>query len=296
MELRDLKAFVVLGELLHFGQAASRLHITQSALSKQIRRLEDEVGAPLFARNAGSTRLTKLGCALLDDAARLLDDSQAWLRQAADLQAGRSGSLRIGFGASTHTLLPGLIARFRHSRPQVRITLSDLSSHHQWQAMREGRLDLGFCRLPAPSGWPSLPVLRDSFLAVLPPDYPADASLQAVSTLPLVIIRRELAPAYHDQVQYYLASSGLDCCDILAVSDFPAAIALVAAGLGWALLPASTSLGAQQVRSIRLQEKAASWQIGLIRPPGTAAPLVEDFWEMVRLSLADSPGTLPARK
>lgn len=285
MELRDLKAFVVLGERLHFGQAASRLHITQSALSKQIRRLEEEVGAPLFTRNANSTRLTELGSALLDDATQLLDDSQAWLRKAADLQAGRSGSLRIGFGASTHSLLPGLIARFRQQRPQVRITLSDLSSHHQWQAMREGRLDLGFCRLPAPSGWPSLPVLQDSFQAVLPPDYPPDTALQSLGNLPLVIIRRDLAPAYHDQVQYYLASSALDCRDILPVTDFPAAVALVAAGLGWALLPASTSLGGQPVCCILLQHAAATWQIGLIRPPGVAGPLLEHFWEMVRQSL-----------
>ncbi|WP_159875469.1 LysR family transcriptional regulator [Aquitalea denitrificans] len=291
MELRDLKAFVVLGELLHFGQAASRLHITQSALSKQIRRLEDEVGAPLFERNANRTRLTELGRALLADAAQLLDDSLSWLRQAADLQAGRSGSLRIGFGASTHTLLPGLIARFRQQRPQVRITLSDLSSHHQWQAMREGRLDLGFCRLPAPSGWPSLPVVQDCFQAVLPPGYPPDTNLHSLGSLPLVIIRRDLAPAYHDHVQYLLASSALDCRDILPVSDFPAAIALAAAGLGWALIPASASLGGQQVRSILLREEAAVWQIGLIRPPGVAGPLVESFWEMVRQSLPVEPDT-----
>ena len=58
MELRDLKAFVTLGEVLHFGQAAARQHITQSALSKQIRRLEGEFGGELFERNASSTRLT----------------------------------------------------------------------------------------------------------------------------------------------------------------------------------------------------------------------------------------------
>lgn len=64
MELRDLKAFVTTGEVLHFGQAAVRQHITQSALSKQIRRLEEELGGELFERNASSTRLTVLGRAL----------------------------------------------------------------------------------------------------------------------------------------------------------------------------------------------------------------------------------------
>ena len=61
MELRDLKAFVTLGEVLHFGQAAVRQHVTQSALSKQIKRLEGELGCELFGRTARTTRLTILG-------------------------------------------------------------------------------------------------------------------------------------------------------------------------------------------------------------------------------------------
>ena len=58
MELRDLRAFATLGELLHFGQAAERMHVTQSALSKQIQRLEGEFGGALFERGQAGTRLT----------------------------------------------------------------------------------------------------------------------------------------------------------------------------------------------------------------------------------------------
>ncbi|WP_218645176.1 LysR family transcriptional regulator [Aquitalea sp. LB_tupeE] len=286
MEVRDVKAFVVLGELLHFGQAASRLHITQSALSKQIRRLEDEVGAALFERSAGGTVLSSLGQALHADACQWLEDGQIWLRKAKAVQAGTAGSLRIGFGSSTHALLPALLSHFRQQRPQVQIVLNDLSSHHQWQAMREGRLDLGFCRLPAPVGWPCLTVLQDRFMAVLPAELPPDGTLQDLAALPLALVGRDKAPAYHDHVQHYLASAQLHSAGQQNVSDFPAAIALAAAGIAWSIIPASTSLGQQRVRTVQLEGEAACWEIGLIRPPGKPSALVAGFWELAAQHLA----------
>ena len=106
MELRDLKSFVTLGEVLHFGQAAARQHITQSALSKQIRRLEGEFGGELFERNASNTRLTPLGRALYGDACALVAQSEQLGRTARDVLAGNVGTLRIGFGVATKILVP----------------------------------------------------------------------------------------------------------------------------------------------------------------------------------------------
>ncbi|WP_439824339.1 LysR family transcriptional regulator, partial [Aeromonas caviae] len=96
MELRDLKAFVTLGEVMHFGQAAARQHVTQSALSKQIRRLETALGGELFERNAGSTRFTALGRALYGEACTLVAQSEQLARSARDVLAGNGGTLRIG--------------------------------------------------------------------------------------------------------------------------------------------------------------------------------------------------------
>jgi len=101
MELRDLKAFVTLGEVMHFGQAAARQHVTQSALSKQIRRLEAALGGELFERNAGSTRFTALGRALYGEACTLVAQSEQLARSARDVLAGNGGTLRIGFGVAT---------------------------------------------------------------------------------------------------------------------------------------------------------------------------------------------------
>ncbi|MGL4268858.1 MAG: LysR family transcriptional regulator, partial [Plesiomonas sp.] len=93
MELRDLRAFVTLSDVLHFGQAAERLHITQSALSKQIKRLELALGGALLARSAGATTLTPLGRALLDDARDIVRLSAQLPLTAQDVLSGNRGLL-----------------------------------------------------------------------------------------------------------------------------------------------------------------------------------------------------------
>ena len=300
MELRDLKPSVTLGEVLPFGQAAARQHITQSALSKQIRRLEVAFGGELFERNASSTRLTPLGRALYGDACALVAQSEQLGRTARDVLAGNGGTLRIGFGVATKLLVPAAIARFRATRPGVGIELNDLSTHHQLLALSEGRLDLGFCRLPAPKGWPVLPVVRAHFVAVLPAGYQGVTGLSDLLDKPLAILRRDKAPSFHDQFVHYLAQSGLRFQEIQYVNDFAAGIATAAAGIAWTLVPSSTTIEHPDVITLPLREAEASWIIGLIRPPGGDNPLIAPFWQTVAelgdpalTALADQGGSEP---
>ncbi|WP_017408260.1 LysR family transcriptional regulator [Aeromonas hydrophila] len=281
MELRDLKAFVTLGEVLHFGQAAVRQHVTQSALSKQIRRLEEELGGELFERNASSTRLTVLGRALYQDASALVAASEQLGRTARDVLAGNSGTLRIGFGVATKILVPAAIARFRTERPQVTIELNDLSTHHQLLALSEGKLDLGFCRLPAPKGWHCLPVVRAHFVAVLPASYAGVRELADLVDKPLAILRRDKAPSFYDHLMNYLAQSGLRFRDIQYVNDFAAGVATAAADIAWTLVPSSTTIEHPDVLTLPLRDTEASWIIGLIRPPHSKGPLIDAFWQIV---------------
>lgn len=293
MELRDLKAFVTLGEVLHFGQAAVRQHVTQSALSKQIRRLEEELGGELFERNASSTRLTVLGRALYQDASALVAASEQLSRTARDVLAGNSGTLRIGFGVATKILVPAAIARFRTERPQVTIELNDLSTHHQLLALSEGKLDLGFCRLPAPKGWHCLPVVRAHFVAVLPASYAGVRELADLVDKPLAILRRDKAPSFYDHLMNYLAQSGLRFRDIQYVNDFAAGVATAAADIAWTLVPSSTTIEHPDVLTLPLHDTEASWIIGLIRPPHSKGPLIDAFWQIVA-DLSEPTPTLQA--
>ncbi|MBM0490740.1 LysR family transcriptional regulator [Aeromonas jandaei] len=281
MELRDLKAFVTLGEVLHFGQAAVRQHVTQSALSKQIRRLEDELGGELFERNASTTRLTVLGRALYEDARSLVTASEQLSRTARDVLAGNVGTLRIGFGVATKILVPAVIARFRAERPQVTIELNDLSTHHQLLALSEGKLDLGFCRLPAPKGWHAMPVEQAHFVAVLPASYRDVKELADLVDKPLAILRRDKAPSFYDHLMNYLAQSGLRFQGIQYVNDFAAGVATAAAGIAWTLVPSSTTIEHPDVIILPLTESEACWAIGLIRPPNSHSPLADAFWQTV---------------
>ncbi|MBL0612581.1 LysR family transcriptional regulator [Aeromonas jandaei] len=281
MELRDLKAFVTLGEVLHFGQAAVRQHVTQSALSKQIRRLEEELGGELFERNASTTRLTVLGRALYEDARAVVIQSEQLSRTARDVLAGNVGTLRIGFGVATKILVPAVIARFRAERPQVTIELNDLSTHHQLLALSEGKLDLGFCRLPAPKGWHAMPVERAHFVAVLPASYREVRKLADLVDKPLAILRRDKAPSFYDHLMNYLAQSGLRFQGIQYVNDFAAGVATAAAEIAWTLVPSSTTIEHPDVITLPLTESEACWAIGLIRPPNSHSPLADAFWQTV---------------
>ena len=202
-------------------------------------------------------------------------------RTARDVLAGNGGTLRIGFGVATKLLVPAAIARFRASRPGVGIELNDLSTHHQLLALSEGRLDLGFCRLPAPKGWPVLPVVRAHFVAVLPAGYQGVTGLSDLLEKPLAILRRDKAPSFHDQFVHYLAQSGLRFQEIQYVNDFAAGIATAAAGIAWTLVPSSTTIEHPDVITLPLREAEASWIIGLIRPPGGDNPLIAPFWQTV---------------
>src|SRR5262245_31417174 len=128
MELSRLRSFIVLAERLHFGEAARLLHLSQPALIKQIRQLEDEVGAPLFDRGRHGARLTEVGSLFAEEARRLVQQAEAALELGRRAARGEVGRLAIGFGFSTVTLVPRVISKFRLRHPGVEIELRDMST------------------------------------------------------------------------------------------------------------------------------------------------------------------------
>src|ERR1044071_3773497 len=131
MDITRLRSFVALADRLHFGQTAKQVHLSQPALSKQIRLLEEEVGAPLFHRDRHGVRLTSVGAALADDARDLVLQTDAVLERARRAARGEIGRLAIGFGLSTLTLVPCVVSRFRRERPHVEISMRDMSTVDQ---------------------------------------------------------------------------------------------------------------------------------------------------------------------
>ena len=149
MELRQLRYFLTVAEELHFGRAAEREHIAQPALSQQIRRLEHELGVPVFDRSSRRVQLTEPGRILVDLARGILDqadDAIALVRQAGH---GREGRLRLAYANGSDRGAPAAVVdRFRAARPRVELTLSTQYDEECRVQLREGVIDAAFFWMP----------------------------------------------------------------------------------------------------------------------------------------------------
>ncbi|MFE4975645.1 LysR family transcriptional regulator [Kitasatospora sp. NPDC056651] len=147
MELRTLRYFVAVAEELHFGRAATRLHMSQPPLSRAIKQLEAGIGAPLFVRSSTGVVLTPVGSVLLDEARALLDHADR-IRARVNAAAGVA-AITIGIlGDGTDPGVARLAAAFRRSRPGVDIRVRDTDLTDPTCGLRAGLVDVALTRAP----------------------------------------------------------------------------------------------------------------------------------------------------
>nr|WP_218863303.1 LysR substrate-binding domain-containing protein [Pigmentiphaga litoralis] len=245
VELRQLRYFSVLAEELNFTRAAARLHISQPPLSMQIAQLETELGAALFRRTSRRVELTEAGVCFLHDVravlARLKD---AGVRVRA-VDQGLAGRVEVGLSGS-HFLgpLPDLIARYATTHPDVSVILNEMKPSDQIDALREHRIDVSFTRACITDPLlDCVPLWPDPVLAVLPAGHPLAAKRQLrlaeLADEHFVVLRRDTS-AFAQHIFDCCAKAGFTPRASQAVSEVPAQLNLVEAGLGVALVPAST--------------------------------------------------------
>lgn len=246
LPLPQLHAFVVLAEELHFGHAAARLGIAQPPLSQQIRRLEDRVGHALFTRGPGRVGLTPAGEELLPAARNALATLTDALAAARAVGEGRAGALRIGFAASLAlTVLPALLRRFREQVPDVRLHIQEMTTAPQLAALRDRSLDVGLLREPGEDGAELAfrTVLREPFVAVLPVGHPlaghAHVRAAQLADSPFVLLPRHVGPRLHDQIVGLCVEAGFTPSIAQHAVEWQTVCALVEAGLGVSIAPAS---------------------------------------------------------
>jgi len=245
MKLHQLRYFTVLAEELHFGRAAQRLAITQPPLSGAIKALEDALGAPLFERNSKRVALTPAGMALRAEAQQVLERMEraaAAVRAAAD---GLHGRLEIGTtGSMLYREPPRIVQRFKAAMPGVDVLLRELSTAQQLDELLRGQLDVGFVNAATvPPQLASLALADDHFVCCLPEHHPMatrrSVSLARLAHEPFVMFTREVAPANHDNVLAVFSQAGIHPRLVHAARQWLTVIAMVAHGLGIALVPAS---------------------------------------------------------
>lgn len=166
MELRELRYFVTLAEELHFGRAAARVHIVQSALSQQIQRLERKLGVPLVERSTHHVRLTAAGEVLLVEAQQILDHIE---RAAAATRAATALStmVRVAVGDPSFDSMLQVLAAVREGHPQLEIHQVEACVPEQYRMLAERRLDVGIGRASHAPGSVASEVVRHDPLGVL---------------------------------------------------------------------------------------------------------------------------------
>ncbi|HEX8710103.1 MAG TPA: LysR substrate-binding domain-containing protein [Pyrinomonadaceae bacterium] len=245
IELRHLRYFAAVAEELHFGRAAQKLGLAQPPLSQQIKSLEALVGHTLFERRP-QVRLTAAGEALLEVARRTLAQVEEGLDLARRAGLGEAGKLTVGFAASILTTsLPEILRSYREHYPSVELRLRELSSAAQTVALADGSIDVGFVREAVEHGddLVSEPILREEFVAVLPPAHPLATRrrlpLHALAEEPFVHFPRVVAPALYDQIADACRRAGFRPRVVQEAQEWLTILGLVEAGLGVSLVPAS---------------------------------------------------------
>jgi DNA-binding transcriptional LysR family regulator len=270
IETRQLRHFAAVADALHFGRAAERLGITQPPLSQSILALEKTLGAPLFTRTKRSVKLTPFGEQWLPEVRAALAAVDALPATAQRLRDGSRGHLSLSFvSTADYSLLPDLVRRYAEAFPEVEIRLLEATSDVQIPALAAGEGHAGIIipppdrALPEPLAYRRL--VSEPLVAAVPAAWIDDGRLattddgmlasDALTDAPLILFPRTVAPAFHDLVTRYFAGHGRPARIVQEAIQMQTIIALVSAGLGVALVPASLrNLARAEVRYVDIRE------------------------------------------
>jgi DNA-binding transcriptional LysR family regulator len=305
MELRHLRYFIAVAEELHFTRAAARLHIGQPPLSQAIQALETDIGARLLERSKRWVRLTEAGKLFLIDARRILalaDQASETARRAA---RGEVGELRIGFTYSTPytPLFAKLINGYRSQFPAVTLTLHEMATLHQLDALVHRALDLCFIRPPdgpLPEGLESTVLRVDPLLLVLPGTHPLAAqdivAIRALAGLPFVMYPANAGVGIYGLIFRLCRAAGFVPHIAQEAGEASTIIGLVAAGCGISLLPSSFDrIRMNGVVYRPLDDPAATTELVLVQRAGEHSPLIDAFTKLAR-EAAELPSTRHPRE
>ena len=255
MELNQLRTFQLVASHKSFSRAAEELHLTQPAVTQQIKNLENELGEPLFDRLGRSQALTPAGEVFLIYTQQILNLTE----QAADTVRQFSqvrGRLTIGAG-TTNTIfrLPEILRSYREKHPQIEIRIRSGSSDLITGLVYENAVDFGLVTTVDPlTSLEAVPLFRDRILLIAPPDYPDEITTAALEKEPLILFRS--GSGFRRFLEEQFRQNQLTPQVGMELESIEAIIRLVHNGLGLAFLPeiaVSTELAGGALKTVWIE-------------------------------------------
>lgn len=245
MELRHLRYFVAVVEEQNFTKAAEKLFIAQPPLSRQIQNLEQELGIQLFERGSRPLKTTEAGQFFYQHAVKLLSNAEE-IKSMTKRVGIADRTVTIGFvGSLLFGLLSRIVYLFKQQHPHLKIEMVEMTTNDQIQALKEGRIDVGFGRLRISDPAVKRILLREERLMVaVHSSHPLAAQKEGVFLADVVdqqlfLYPNHNKPNFSTQIRSVFSEHGLEPRKIREVRELQLALGFVAAGEGVCIVPES---------------------------------------------------------
>ena len=296
MELRHLRYFVEVAETENVSRAALKLHISQPALSRQVRDLEEELGLALLKRAGKSVRLTDAGRLFLDEARAVLARTDAALRKVRSAEEQRQIELHVGYSSwGIDRLFHITLSSFKCAMPNVRVRLHDRHVEDNVDALLAGKLELAFIFVaPKPGalrGLRFIELSREHVRLAVAPKHPLArrraVRIEDAAREPFVVLVPDEYPDYHFFIDDVFASTKTKPKIALERDSVAGLIDAVEAGLGVGLgADRFVYLFGPRVKLLPLTPEPSLIPVGLAAPKGPLSPTAEKFWQCAQQVLS----------
>ncbi|MFT4117674.1 LysR family transcriptional regulator [Bradyrhizobium sp.] len=289
MDLTRLRYFVAVAEEANIGRAARRLNISQPPLTRQIHQLEAEIGATLFQRTRRGVQMTDAGQVLFEEARNLLVLAARARERTKRAGLGQSGRLDIGLFGSNILAVPELLRMFRMQYPDIEVIVHAMNKEEQLQALYDRRVTVGFNLLGLKlAGIANEKVRSEPLMVALNAADPlcaqSSVALKQIADRPMVIFASGPRPNLMDMVFGLCLDSGFQPEIAQEVDDSVTAVALVAAGFGVSLVPATVAqltLPGVVFRGLA-ESPPVTVDFNCIYRRDDASPILQAFLETIR--------------
>jgi DNA-binding transcriptional LysR family regulator len=291
MELRHLRYFVAVAEMENVSRAALKLHVSQPALSRQIRDLEDELEFPLLERSAKSVRLTEAGRVFLTEARAVLERADQAVKAARKMATSAGEELHVGYAPTlTPRLLPRALRAFQGAMPAIRVKLHDLTTEEMLTGLRQGKLHLGLSVRPASA---ALGGLRFEELTREPLRFAVGAghafarrravTVAEAAQQPLLAYSRAEYPDYHELLEEIFSSVKVQPRIAEEHDGVSSLISGLEACTAGAIVPESMScIAGSRLKLLPLVPDPKPLVVGVIMPKQKVGTPAEKFLEGLR--------------
>jgi DNA-binding transcriptional LysR family regulator len=296
VELRHLRYFVATAETENVSRAALKLHVSQPALSRQIRDLEDEIGFCLLERTAKSVRLTDAGRAFLSDARALLQQADQAVKKARAIAGAEPTELKLGYSpAATARILPAILRAYQRVMPTAHLKLHDLSNEENVAGLRDGRLNLAFVIRPPKAasleGIRFEELIRERVCLAVPPHHAfatrRSVSLADAASEPFIGLAREEYPDYYRFLSVIFGPVKTKPQLIEEHDSISGVLSSVEAGIGIAIVAEAFGYSfGNRVKLLPLMPEPKPISIGIAASKGGLSPAAEKFWQCAKEAAA----------